>query len=290
MRPQRFFALAALALAAGLTGCAVAPSAPQVAPPTASTATSPRAEAAARDAAAAALARFESEQRTAATTAAAAGHWRKAALHWEAVAVLRPGDAQARAEVERALAQATQAAQARLPLARRARQRGDADAAHRLYLEVLALAPGQAEAAEALRALERERVARQHLGQLSSFTLTSRFTASALMQAEASRAPRGRGPQSNEIEHATLLADQGELDGAIELLTPLVTAPKANPAARSLLADLYLRRAKSLAETNRPGAIQALQRSLQVLPAQTEARQLLQQWQPERKPVRRAGP
>ncbi len=279
----------ACGMAALVTGCAVAPPMPPTAPQSTNAATPvPQRDSAARDQAS--LARFESEQRTAALAASTAGHWRQAALRWEAVAVLRPEDAQARAEVERALAQATQAAEARLPLARRARQRGDADAAQRLYLEVLALAPGQAEAAEALRALERERVARQHLGQLSSFTLTSRFTASALMQAEASRAPRGRAPQSNEIEHATLLADQGELDGAIELLTPLVSTSRPNPAAQSLLADLYLRRAKALAESNRPGAIQALQRSLQIQPAQAEARRLLQQWQPERKPARRPGP
>ncbi len=283
----RLWALGAGILA--LAGCAgVAPPNPGAQPSAGGPAVVQAPAAGGREAGLAAIARFEADQRAAATAAAAAGHWRKAALHWEAVAVLRPDDVQPRREAERALVQAEQTAQAKLLLARRARQRGDAEAAQRLFLETLAQAPGQTEAADALRALERERVARQHLGQLSSFTLTNRFGANAMMQAGAARAPRGRGPQSNEIEHATLLAEQGELDGAIDLLAPLAAAQTPNPAARSLLADLYVRRAKALAETDRAGAIRALESSLKVLPVQPEARRLLQKLQAERQPDRQS--
>jgi tetratricopeptide (TPR) repeat protein len=287
MSGRPWWLVGAIGLLGGCASVAPGPSSEAASAPAAPT--KPPAAAAPRESVGTGLQRFEAEQRAAA--AVAAGRWRQAAWHWEAVAVLRPEDPQPRREVERALAQAEQAAQAKLPAARRARQRGDAEAASRLYLEVLALAPAQAEAKEALRAIERERVARLHLGQLSSFTLTNRSTAGAMMQAESSRAPRGRAPLSNEIEHASLLAEQGELDAAIELLLALVTADKPNPAARSLLADLYVRRAKALAETDRPGAIRALERSLRMQPAQAEARRLLQLWQPDAKaPTRQASP
>lgn len=212
------------------TGCAFAPPTPTRSPPSGGMATpAPRPKVGAGDSGAAGLARFKPDQQTAAATSVAAGHRRKAALYRKAVVLLWPDDAQARSEVEKVLAQS----------------------------------PTRADAADALRAIESECVTRQHQGQLASFPLTSRCTASASLQAASSRARRGREPHRNAIECVTLVAEQGELDDARELPISLVIAPGTNPGARSLLTARCLLRAKAPASPERPGAIWALQRILQ---------------------------
>jgi tetratricopeptide (TPR) repeat protein len=261
--------LAAAALALG--GCASAP--PATAPAPADVATPAVVRSTEPAAANLALSEFEARQRQVAEAATRQGHWADAAWAWDVVLALKPGDAAALSRRSQAVA-ATQAGVAeRLPRARQALQRGDGDAALQLYLEVLALSPGQAEAAEALRNIERDRVARQHLGQLSRHTLTRRAVAESMVRPGTSGAATAVPEvQRNEVEHASLLAAQGELGAAIELLKPLAEARKGDPGARALLADLYQRQAENLAGANPAAAIDALERSLQLNPTNRQAR------------------
>lgn len=158
-----------LAGAALLVGCAT-PSAP------------PPAGAPPATAAAAAHAGFEQRYRERAMTAARQGRLADAALAWEVLTVLRPDRrdyrdalAQTRRDIDAALAE-------RLPRAAQAQRRGELDTATQLYLGVLALQPDSAAAADALRAIERERVSRQQLGKPSRLTLTRRAMAEAETQ------------------------------------------------------------------------------------------------------------
>lgn len=213
---------------------------------------------------------FERQQRDAADAAARQGRWADAIWAWDIVLAVKPHDT----EIARRRAQAEGAARAavpeRLASARAARTRGDIDTAARIYLEALALAPDNAVAAEAMRELERERVRRFQLGQPSRVVMSRRAPVDG-------RSLGVETEERNELEHASMLASQGELNGAIATLQPLAGPRRGSPALRALLADLYVRQAEQLAATDRAGAIAALQRSLQVDPNQPQAAQRLRQ-------------
>ena len=104
-----------------------------------------------------------------------------AALAWEVLVVLRPDVPDYRERLAEIRRQIDSAVAERLPRGASAAQRGDIDYATRQYLAILALQPHNALAADALRALERERNKRQYLGRHSRLTITRRAAAEAEM-------------------------------------------------------------------------------------------------------------
>lgn len=197
------------------------------------------------------LGNFEQRQRDAARAAAQQGRWTEAIWAWDVVLALHPADTAARGERDAAVASAAGIAADRLARARQARQRGDLDGAVKLYLEVLAVAPDDLAAADALREIERAR--------------TRRGSASAARTAQAAP-PRGAAAGSgdrNDLEHASMLAQQGEFESAIALLAPQAAN---DPRARAQLADIYWRYAQRLEARDRAAAIAALRRCLQLDP------------------------
>lgn len=240
---KRCLGLAALG-AALLAGCAGSP------PP--ATGARSEARAPARDPAVAA---FEARQRDEAEAAFRAGRHAEALWAWDVVLALAPQDAAAarrRAEVQAA---AETAAEERVARARQAQQRGETEAAVRLYLEALAILPtGHASstaAADALREIERERTRRGNV---------MGFRAAQVLQ------PRTPATERNELEHAAMLAGQGEVEAAIATLEAVLTRRPADTAARNALADLLVRRAERLQANDRRGAAAALERALQLVP------------------------
>ena len=270
MKPGLARGLAAATLVAalaGLAGCASRTSAPPATPPPAEPV-----QLSAGDPWAPPLEAFEQRQREAAAAASRQGLWREAAWAWEVLLALNPRDV----EIAKRLAEARQAAAAaaadRSARGKLALQRGDTDGAVRLYIEALAFVPAHIEAGEALRAIERDRVRRQHLGQVSRYTLMRRTdTAVAPPANSMGSATSPVSAERNEVEHASMLANQGEIDGAIAVLRPITTGPNADAAAKRLLADLYVKRADTLATTDRAAAIDALERALAVEPAHPRA-------------------
>lgn len=241
--------LASLAL---LTACAGAPPAAGTAP------AKGEARAPARDPA---LTAFEARQRAAAESAFQQGRHADALWAWDTVLALAPQDAAAARRRAEVLAAAEAAAQDRTQRARQAQQRGEAETATRLYLEAIAALPGghpaAGSAADALRELERERTKRGNV---------VGFRAAQVLQ------PRGgSATERNELEHATMLAGQGEVDAAIATLEPLVGRRPADSGARQALADLLVRRADRLQPQDVPGAIAALERALQLVPGHRAA-------------------
>jgi len=200
------------------------------------------------------------------------------ALAWELLTVLRPDVDDYRERLADTQRQIDVAVAERLPRAAQAAQRGDVDNATQLYLAILALQPLNEPAGEALRALERERNKRSFLGKYSRTTLTRRAMAEAEMPAGAS-AGAGSGVLAgrNELEHAALLAGDGEFDDAIGLLEHRLALDPKDSAARRLLADVYYRKADALLPGDRPGAIVALKKSARTDPSQTRAAKRLGQ-------------
>jgi len=239
-------------MAAALVGCAAVPEpARDVAPPVMS------APSAAPSSAEATLGAFEQRQREAARAAAQQGHWADAAWAWDVVLALRPNDDAARKERDAAQASAASVAADRQARARAARQRGDLDGAVKLYLEALAVTPDDAAAADALREIERTRTRRGNLAGPRSAQPVGRMTPSA---------------ERNDLEHASLLASQGEYESAIGLLAPLAAS---DARARAQLADIYWQQAQRLESRDRAAAIGALRRCLQLDPSHKAAAQKL---------------
>lgn len=246
----RFLALGAvLAL---LAGCAATP------PAGGPAAAKGDARAPARDPA---ITAFEARQRAAAESAFQQGRHADALWAWDTVLALAPQDAAAARRRADVAAAAEAAAQDRTQRARQAQQRGETDNATRLYLEAIAALPGghplAGNAADALREMERER--------------TKRGNVVGFRAAQALQPRSGTAAERNELEHATMLAGQGEVDAAIATLEPLVARRPPDSGARALLADLLVRRADRLQPQDVPGAIAALERALQLVPGHRAA-------------------
>ena len=124
---------------------------------------------------------WELMQRERAESLARQGQLAEAALVWEVLKTIRPQVADYRKRWQALQVQIGQTVADRLKQAEAADARGQPDAAMRGDLAVLALQPGHARAAEALRAIERERNKRNHLGKLTRHTLTRRAMAEAEM-------------------------------------------------------------------------------------------------------------
>jgi tetratricopeptide (TPR) repeat protein len=232
-----------------LAGCA-APRLPPGATPDAATGASTAASSA-----------FEQQYQDRASTAQRQGRLADAAVAWEVLTVLRPESREYRDALAETRRQINVAVAERLPRAAQAQRRGDLDSATQAYLGVLALQPDSLPAADALRSIERERVKRQQLGRLSRLTLARRGNEAMSPNDKVASA----GADRNELEHAAILARQGEIDSAIGLLERRVAADRNDRAARNMLADLYERKADDvLAARDTPGAIALLEKSLRL--------------------------
>lgn len=219
---------------------------------------------------------YEQQQRDRALTFARQKRLADAAIAWELLTVLRPDVADYRVRLADTQRQIEAAVAERLPRASQAAQRGEIDNAMQLYLAILALQPLNESAAEALRGLERERNTRSYLGKYSRSTLTRRAMAEAEMPASVN-ATSGDLAGRNDIEHAAMLAGDGEFDDAIGLLQRRLVLDPKDGAARRLLADVYYRKAESLLPRDRPGAIAALEKSARAYPAEPRAANRLKQ-------------
>lgn len=241
----------ACCILAGSAGCA-GPAAPLPSPPPTVEVRSPEPEDGA-------MRSFASQRRDAAELAAKQARWADAAWHWQVLLALDAQDATARTGLAQARAAATAAAAERMQQARQAQQRGDRDTAVKLYLEVLVMVPDHAAAATALRDMERARTRR---GNVQGYRPVF---------ATPSVRPATQNGDRNDLEHASMLAAQGDADAAIALLQPLATGPQADAAARAQLADLYFQQALRLEPQDRAGAVAALERCLRLAPGHRQA-------------------
>lgn len=214
---------------------------------------------------------FERQTRQRALQAEAEGRWAEAALAWEVLAVLRPADAGLQARVAATHKRINDTSSAHLAAAQAAQRRGDIDAAQRGYLAALALDPGHAEAAEALRQIERQRSRASSAGRFARAPVAGRNMPPALIGEPARSANSLR-------EHATVLARQGDVEGAIQLLRDQ-RGTRSDPASRALLADLHVQQAELLYARDPRAATAALEAALLLDRRHAAALALRQQWQ-----------
>lgn len=252
---------------------------------------------------------YEISQRARAVELERQGQLAEAVLIWEVLSTIRPRQDDYRERWLEARRKAAAAAAERVQRGDQAAARGQTDGAASHYLAALALQPDQPKAVEALRGLERERVRRNHIGKLSRHTLTRKAMSDAEMTPPAPAANPAQGAASGkplesaaaasvtrdidkvamrsaervpsqdrvEVEHASLLASQGEFDEAITMLNGWLAGNGRDEAARTLLADVLYQHAESVAGTDPALAIASLERSLQLNRKHPRAAQRLKQ-------------
>lgn len=128
---------------------------------------------------------FERSQRETAQRLTRQGRLGEASLAWEVLTVLRPELPEYHERLAETRRQIDAQVAERLQRAAQAQKRGELDTAAQQYLAVLALQPDQAQAADALRAIERERNKRNFLGKFSRNTLLRRGGTEAVVEGPA---------------------------------------------------------------------------------------------------------
>lgn len=219
---------------------------------------------------------FEQATLTAAQTQMQQGHLAEAAMNWEVLSVLRPDKPGYAQQLAQTRTQVSQKVRELLPAARQARQRGALDEATQRYLAILALQPDNTAAAQALRDIEQQRNKQLYLGRYSRLTLAKATSGKQAAQGHQA-ANTTLSAERNALEHAALLAGQGEFDDAIALLKQDLAAHPKDAATLSLLADVYYRQAISLEDKDKPAALAALRQCLRLEPGHAQARRKLAQ-------------
>lgn len=218
------------------------------------------------------------EQRTLADAQAQAqqGHLAEAALNWEALSVLRPDKPAYATQLAQTRDLIAQKVAEQTPAARQARQRGELDEASQRYLAILALQPDNPAAAQALRDIEQQRNKQLYLGRYARLTLAKAASSKQVAQGNQT-ANTTLAAERNALEHAALLAGQGEFNDAVTLLQQELAARPKDGATVALLADVYFRQALSLETRDKPAAVAALRRCLKLAPSHADARRKLAQ-------------
>jgi tetratricopeptide (TPR) repeat protein len=242
------------------------------APPRPPAATADRTPAPARPAGVAA---FEVRTRERAESEGREGRLAEAATDWEVLTVLQPGNAEYRDRLDETRRLIEDAVPERLERGRQDVKRGDLDGATTQYLMALALDPGNATAAEALRGIERERNKRNFLGKPSRLTLTRRETNEALVPTPAASTAQSSG--RNDLEDAAALRAQGELIDAIALLERHLAADKRDVAACQMLAEMYFEQGEAQVGHDDANAAIWYQKSLRLDASNEQAAERLKQ-------------
>jgi tetratricopeptide (TPR) repeat protein len=233
------------------------------------------------------VAAFEARTRERAEVEARQGRLAEAATDWEVLTVLQPGNAEYRERLDDMRRQIEAAVPERLQRGQQAFRRGDLDTATTHYLQALALDPDNEVAADALRAIERERNKRNFLGKPSRLTLTRRENNEALVSAPATSAPSASG--RNDLEDAAALRAQGELIDAIALLERHLAADKRDVAACQMLAEMYFQQGETQVGRDDTNAAIWYQKSLRLDASNEQAAERLRQLKKEA-PVAGGGP
>jgi tetratricopeptide (TPR) repeat protein len=204
----------------------------------------------------------------------------EASTEWELLTLLRPDQATYASNLTQARAQIEQRATELGRAARQAQQKGALDEAAQRYLALLAIKPADTTAADALRTIERERVKREVLGRYARQTIPARAASSKAMTAPMASSPNAMVSERNELEHASLLAGQGDFDDAVALLNQRLKTTPSDSVAKALLADVYYRKGTGLTASNKTAAIAAVEDCLRLDPKHTGARKGLAQLKP----------
>lgn len=215
-------------------GCAQAPVDPTPAPASPSS-PAPMVSATAADA----IARY----RKAAESARQAGDLATAATQWQVLVLLAPHDESLKRELAATRATIAKEVREQLQTGNAAMSAGDMERASQAMLRVLALDPGQPDAAKTMREIDRRRFARIQ---------ADRVARVAQQEAAASRGgtrmPAGAGETGDgfDVEQAIEMFRAGDASGGLRDLKTYVEANPGNRAVRQRIGMLVADRAREL--------------------------------------------
>lgn len=126
------------------------------------------------------------------------GQWAEAAWAWEVLTVLRPQEPSYRERLLAVQGQIDAGVAERMQKAQQAQAKGDLDGATQHYLSALSLQPDNTKAADALRAIEKERNKRSYLGTPSRITLRRAAEPKPLTPAQAKAAAAKEAREAKE--------------------------------------------------------------------------------------------
>ena len=209
-----------------LGACAEAPVQPTPPPP----------RSAAADAATAAAA----EHRQLARRSAQAGDHAAAAREWHIVALLVPRDEEARKEYNAQRAAIRERVRESLQAGTTASRNGDSERATQAMLRVLALDPENAEAANVLREIDRQRATRIQASQAQRAARETRASVANGGRATPAPAPiaAAEASESYDIEQPIEMFKAGDINGGLRDFRAFVDANPRNDAARQRIASV----------------------------------------------------
>jgi len=217
-----------------VAGCAQLPSAPESAPGAGAAAVVSR-EALPSAPRAAAIAR----QADLAKAASESGDYAAALAHHEVLMLLDPANPSHRKAVEASRVAIERGVREQLAAAAAARRVGDAARARDAYLRALALDPRNAEAADALRAIEQQQMARTQAERAARARSLEVAVAGARSRAQAQAQA-----ESYDLDQRVELARSGELGAALREARAWVEANAADRDGRARLAAAVAERAR----------------------------------------------
>ena len=165
------------------------------------------------------------------------GRWMEAIPHWEALELLRPDQPTYAKKLADAQSRAGAAAAEHLQQARQARQQGQNDRAFVLYLKVLSASPDNAEAAQALREIEKESTRRAYVGALSR---GGNNEAMAGVRRGSNSPPPPSAGERGELDSAIALLHQGDTVAAVQALEGYTRKNPRDDLGKRTLQDAYV--------------------------------------------------
>jgi tetratricopeptide (TPR) repeat protein len=184
----------------------------------------------------------------------AAGDLAAAETQWQILTVLAPDDAAFRRELDAARAAIRRGVTENLQAGAALHRAGDNERAAQAMLRVLALDPENAEAAKALRDIDRQKMARTQGERASKFRLED--LASPYRAAPAATAPPPESSDGYDLEQRLEMFKAGDVAGGIRELRAYVDAnPKDRAARQRIGATVYERGTELEAKGNRESAL-----------------------------------
>jgi tetratricopeptide (TPR) repeat protein len=177
--------------------------------------------------------------------AKAAGDLSTAAAHLQILTVLAPGDQTYRRELASTRAAIERQAQERLAAGNAAMKRGETERAADAMLDVLALDPDNAEAAQTLRDIERRHAARTQAARAAKAGGTA-MAAPAASRQTGRRAPAPDPADAYDLEQPLEMLAAGDVDGGLRDLHQFVDAHSNDRAVRNQIGNAVYERAREL--------------------------------------------
>jgi tetratricopeptide (TPR) repeat protein len=184
----------------------------------------------------------------------AAGDLPAAETQWQILTVLAPGDSAFRRELDAVRAAIRRGVPENLQAGAALHRAGDNERAAQAMLRVMALDPENAEAAKALRDIDRQRMARTQAERASKFRRED--PASAYRTAPAATATPSESGDGYDLEQRLEMFKAGDVAGGIRELRAYVDAnPKERAARQRIGATVYERGTELEAKGNRESAL-----------------------------------